>query len=249
MKKPSLLIIVLGALVVLQAFAFSTADLAKAQSGRKPVTGVCWNGAVPDTVTGCTEGALKPSPGWKTEFAACINSGYVFFPVKADGKSCEVGQGTFRSKGYVPVPAASNPRPNPTPNPRPSPGSGGPDTGGNSDSGSNGGPAAVGCDDSYGTTKNGICVPHNPLGEDLEGIAGSGSIIELAAKIIDVLLYFAGIVAVVFVIIGGYQYMTARGSDEQSTGGRKTMTQAIIGLVIVILAYVIINAVVEYITK
>lgn len=72
---------------------------------------------------------------------------------------------------------------------------------------------------------------------------------QLAAEVIRILLYFAGIVAVIFVIIGGYKYMTAGGNEESAGKGRKTMVQAIIGLVIVILSYVIITTITNYLTK
>jgi|GEM_PF-2785239 len=108
-----------------------------------------------------------------------------------------------------------------------------------------GGPALL-CDS--GTTKNGICLPNNPLGNPT-GIAGSGSFTELAAKIIDILLYFAGIVAVIFAIYGGYVYMTSGGNEETASKGRRIITDAIIGLVIVILAYAIITGVTNFIVN
>jgi type IV secretion system pilin len=108
-----------------------------------------------------------------------------------------------------------------------------------------GGPALL-CDKVSSTTKNGLCLPNNPLGNPT-GIAGSGSLTELAAKIIDILLYFAGIVAVIFAIYGGYVYMTSGGNEETATKGRRIITDAIIGLVIVILAYAIITGVSNFI--
>lgn len=56
----------------------------------------------------------------------------------------------------------------------------------------------------------------------------------------NILLPLTGIIALLFVILGGFQYMTARGNEEQAESGKKTLTNAIIGLVIVILSYTII---------
>lgn len=68
-------------------------------------------------------------------------------------------------------------------------------------------------------------------------------------SIINWALYLAGILAVLFVIYGGYQYLTAGGNDAQATAGRKTLTNALIGLAITILAYVIVQIVYNFLTK
>src|ERR1051326_9483449 len=69
--------------------------------------------------------------------------------------------------------------------------------------------------------------------------------VQFIAFINRLLLLVAGAVAVLFVIIGGYQYMTSGGNEESAEKGRKTVTNAIIGVVIIILSYVIVNAVVN----
>lgn len=71
---------------------------------------------------------------------------------------------------------------------------------------------------------------------------------ELAKNIIEYALYLSAIIAVLFIIYGGYQYMFSGGSDDRAKAGRKTLTNAIIGLVIVVLAYVIIQVVYRFLT-
>lgn len=93
-----------------------------------------------------------------------------------------------------------------------------------------------------------LCVPNNPF-SDSSIAGGNQTAASLAVRIIKILLYFAAIVAVIMIIIGGYYVMTAAGNETQAATGRKTLTNAIIGLVIVILAYVIVQAVVTFITK
>lgn len=92
-----------------------------------------------------------------------------------------------------------------------------------------------------------LCIPNSPVGSN-DSILGEQTVGGLAARIIRILLYFAGIVAVGMAIFGGYQVMTAAGNETQATNGRKTLTNAIIGLVIVILSYVIIQAVISFVT-
>lgn len=57
--------------------------------------------------------------------------------------------------------------------------------------------------------------------------------------IIDVALSFLGVVFVLLTVYGGYMWMTASGNDEQVQKGKKIITAAIIGLVIVVSAYAI----------
>ena len=51
----------------------------------------------------------------------------------------------------------------------------------------------------------------------------------------------AGACAVLFIIIGGIQMLTAYGSDEKIGKAKKTITWAIIGLLIAILSYAIVS--------
>ena len=65
----------------------------------------------------------------------------------------------------------------------------------------------------------------------------------LITKVIGFLLSIVGLVAIVFIIIGGFQYIMSRGDEEQASAGKKTLTNAIIGLVIVILSYIIVSVI------
>jgi len=59
--------------------------------------------------------------------------------------------------------------------------------------------------------------------------------------IIDYAIKAAVILTVVVLIFGGYQYLTAYGNTEKQDNARKTLTFALIGLVIAITAYGIIT--------
>ncbi len=59
---------------------------------------------------------------------------------------------------------------------------------------------------------------------------------------------FLGLLGIIFVILmiyGGYNYMAARGNDEMVEEAKKTIRRAVIGLVIVLMAYAITEFVVE----
>ena len=67
---------------------------------------------------------------------------------------------------------------------------------------------------------------------------------DTAKKIINTILYIIGILAVVMVIIGGVQYTTSGGDQAKVTKAKNTILYGIIGLVIAILAYAIVNFVI-----
>lgn len=75
------------------------------------------------------------------------------------------------------------------------------------------------------------------------GLSSSASLTDLIFAIIRILLLLSGMIAVVFVIIGGYQYVTSAGNEESAEKGRKTVTNAIIGIIIIVLSYVIISVI------
>ena len=63
------------------------------------------------------------------------------------------------------------------------------------------------------------------------------------------LLYLAAPVAVLFIAIGGFRYVISHGDQNQMEGAKKTLEWAIIGLVIIILAWAIVRAVIGAITS
>lgn len=55
------------------------------------------------------------------------------------------------------------------------------------------------------------------------------------------LLVFAGIVALVLIIISGFKFVTSGGDQKQVEGARKTLTWAIIGLFLILLSFAIVR--------
>lgn len=70
----------------------------------------------------------------------------------------------------------------------------------------------------------------------------------LAMNIVKILLMVVGFVSLGFIIYGGFKYMTAGDSSAGTVAARKTITNAVIGLVISIMAVAIVNLVVGAIT-
>lgn len=57
----------------------------------------------------------------------------------------------------------------------------------------------------------------------------------------DLLLFIIGAVAVIMIIIGGIRYITSNGDQAQVTGAKNTIMYAVIGIVVALLAYAIVN--------
>ncbi|HMQ01931.1 MAG TPA: pilin [Candidatus Doudnabacteria bacterium] len=54
-------------------------------------------------------------------------------------------------------------------------------------------------------------------------------------------LGIAFFVAVIILIVGGFRYMLAGGNEESASAGRKTIFNALIGLIIIVLSFVIVQ--------
>ena len=60
-------------------------------------------------------------------------------------------------------------------------------------------------------------------------------------EITRVVISIAGAMAFLFIIIGGIQILTAYGDEEKITTAKKTITYAIIGLLVALLSYAIVS--------
>ena len=69
-----------------------------------------------------------------------------------------------------------------------------------------------------------------------------------AENIIDYLMGFLGLIAVVIVLVGGFQWMTAAGNEDKVKTAKKTLSAGIIGLVIVLAAWGIARFVIGMLT-
>jgi hypothetical protein len=63
----------------------------------------------------------------------------------------------------------------------------------------------------------------------------------IALAIVEILLRIGGMVAVVYVIYGGFLYMTSQGEADRTSAAKSTILNALVGVVIVIIAIVAVN--------
>jgi hypothetical protein len=79
----------------------------------------------------------------------------------------------------------------------------------------------------------------NGLEENIQGSTGLGNADprEMAAAIINVILGFLGIIAVLLILYAGFLWMTAMGDEGKVETAKKLMGAGIIGLVIILMAF------------
>lgn len=64
-------------------------------------------------------------------------------------------------------------------------------------------------------------------------------------QITNTVLYIVGVIAVIMLIIGGIRYVVSGGDAKKVTDAKNTVLYAIIGLVIAVFAYAIVNFVIS----
>ena len=74
---------------------------------------------------------------------------------------------------------------------------------------------------------------------------GNGGVI---TTITNVLLFIAGALAVIMLIVGGLRYATSGGNASSVTAAKNTILYAIVGLIIAFLAFAVVNFVLNAIT-
>jgi hypothetical protein len=72
---------------------------------------------------------------------------------------------------------------------------------------------------------------------------------ELAGNIINTLLAFLGVFFLILTIYAGFLWMTAGGDEKKTTQSRQILTNAVIGLLIIAVAYLLVNFVIFTLIK
>ncbi|MCA9334750.1 hypothetical protein KC953_01255 [Candidatus Saccharibacteria bacterium] len=68
-------------------------------------------------------------------------------------------------------------------------------------------------------------------------------------NILGVVYFIAGIVAVLMIVIGGIRFVGANGDSNQVQAGKETVTYAVIGLIVVIMAAAITQFIIQNVAK
>lgn len=75
-----------------------------------------------------------------------------------------------------------------------------------------------------------------------------GSIAAIFRLIINWALAIAFIAAVIMLIYGGFLYITSAGNTDNATKGKTAITNALVGVVIIVLSYIIVQIVYRFVS-
>lgn len=82
----------------------------------------------------------------------------------------------------------------------------------------------------------------NPvLSKDTNGRIDPSSALPIGIAVLEGFIRLGGLVAVVMIFIGGFRFITSQGNPESAASARKTAINALIGLVIVIVATSVVS--------
>lgn len=91
----------------------------------------------------------------------------------------------------------------------------------------------------------------NPASAGANAARGNGTPTELVGsngvftRITNTVLYAVGIISVIMLIYGGLRYVVSGGDSKKVTDAKNTIIYAIIGLIVSILSYAIVNFVIN----
>lgn len=92
-------------------------------------------------------------------------------------------------------------------------------------------------------------VEEDEVGVDKDGKAVKKGLMHYLNIVINVVLGMIGVVAVVMIIIGGINYTTSQGDAAKAGKAQKTIIFSVVGLVVALLAFAIVNFVLTNIFK
>lgn len=89
-----------------------------------------------------------------------------------------------------------------------------------------------------------LAAPADKIQEGVDASGGAdngGGLGDQVKTIVNVLLYILGAIAVVMIVIGGIRYTTSNGDSSNIKSAKDTILYSVVGLIVAILAYSIIN--------
>ena len=79
------------------------------------------------------------------------------------------------------------------------------------------------------------------LGISCTGSEDTDSLLNTIVTIVNVLLGLVGIVAAIYLVLGGVRYVMSEGEENQTEKAKKTIIYALIGLIVIGLSAVLVN--------
>ena len=83
--------------------------------------------------------------------------------------------------------------------------------------------------------------------DDLSGghVDGTNKVKTTIKDIINILLFLIGMIAVLMIVIAGFRFVTSNGDANTVSSAKNTIIYAVIGIVIAIMSYAIVNFILD----
>lgn len=91
---------------------------------------------------------------------------------------------------------------------------------------------------------------NNKFKESVNKVGGSeaSSLPATVTSVINILLFVAGLIAVIIIVVGGLRFVTSEGDAASANKAKNSVVYALVGLVLAVLAYAIVNFVLNGLT-
>lgn len=87
----------------------------------------------------------------------------------------------------------------------------------------------------------------NFVSDAFKSVSGkSANLPNLLTNVVDIMLFVAGALSIIYLIYSGILYITSAGNPDSAKKGQQGVLNAVIGLVIIVLAFFIARAVVSF---
>lgn len=83
--------------------------------------------------------------------------------------------------------------------------------------------------------------------DDLSGghVDGTNKIKSTIRDIINIMLFLIGMIAVLMIVIAGFRFVTSNGDSNTVSSAKNTIIYAVIGIVVAVMAYAIVNFILD----
>lgn len=85
-----------------------------------------------------------------------------------------------------------------------------------------------------------------PTGCQYQGVATIQGIECLIANVLSVAITLIGVTGFVMMIFGAFRYLISGGNSKETESAQKTLTYAVIGLVVALSSFIILNLIVQF---
>ncbi len=92
----------------------------------------------------------------------------------------------------------------------------------------------------YANTKDEVKSGVTAIGGNESGNR-SGDVTKVIQDVINILLFLVGLIAVLMIVISGFRFVTSNGDANTVSSAKNSIIYAVIGLVIAVMAYAIVN--------